>query len=168
MTTTILIPVDEAKRSLAILEDIKNLFPCEDVELIFLQVIRRELETIELPPSHAALEWTPAMYQYFERRQQHRYLEQLHQQEELEDKLKQSLLTELAERLPDDYKIQVLIHFGNPIDQLEQYISTHDVDLVAMVTHAREGLERLLFGSISGQLVHDLSVPVLLRHPADS
>jgi nucleotide-binding universal stress UspA family protein len=40
----------------------------------------------------------------------------------------------------------------------------HDVDLIAMATHGRIGLDRLVHGSVAERVVHGSPVPVLLLH----
>jgi len=43
-----------------------------------------------------------------------------------------------------------------------KYAGTHAVDLIAMATHARHGLERLFLGSTATALLHDSMLPMLL------
>ncbi len=43
-----------------------------------------------------------------------------------------------------------------------QVAGQNSVDLIAMATHGREGMNRLLNGSVSQQVVHDAKVPVML------
>lgn len=40
------------------------------------------------------------------------------------------------------------------------------VDLIALATHGREGLTRLLLGSTADRVLHHTPVPLLLQHPA--
>ena len=39
------------------------------------------------------------------------------------------------------------------------------MDMVAMVTHGRKGLERLIAGSIAEHVLHHSTTPLLLLHP---
>jgi len=39
-----------------------------------------------------------------------------------------------------------------------------DADVIAMVTHGREGVSRLLMGSVVDKVVRNASAPVLLGH----
>ena len=45
---------------------------------------------------------------------------------------------------------------------LIEYAGTHAVDLVAMATHARHGLERMMLGSTATALLHETRLPMLL------
>jgi nucleotide-binding universal stress UspA family protein len=38
-------------------------------------------------------------------------------------------------------------------------------DLVAMATHGRSGLQRLMLGSVADKVIHRASIPVLLVRP---
>lgn len=41
------------------------------------------------------------------------------------------------------------------------------VDLIALATHGREGLARLLLGSVAGRVLQHTPVPLLLQRPAE-
>jgi nucleotide-binding universal stress UspA family protein len=75
-------------------------------------------------------------------------------------------LSTLTEELQNcGFQVQVVVAFGEPITQIEHYIGTHTVDLVAMSTHGRSGLGRMLFGSVAQELLHQLTLPILLLRP---
>lgn len=41
-----------------------------------------------------------------------------------------------------------------------------DADAIAMTTHSRRGINRLMFGSVTEEVVHELQVPIILVHAA--
>jgi nucleotide-binding universal stress UspA family protein len=45
------------------------------------------------------------------------------------------------------------------------FAHAHQVDLIAMSTHGRSGLGRLVFGSVADQVLREAGVPVLLIKP---
>ena len=49
---------------------------------------------------------------------------------------------------------------------IQQTAVKNNVDLIIMSTHGRSGVQRLLLGSIAGQLVQQLTCPVLLLRPS--
>lgn len=49
---------------------------------------------------------------------------------------------------------------GPPADVIIDYVDEHDVDLVAMGTHGRAGVERYLIGSVTEAVVRNADVPV--------
>jgi len=54
------------------------------------------------------------------------------------------------------------VRFGEPVSEIERYIAEERVTLVAMTTHGRTGLARLLLGSVAQHVVNHAAVPVLL------
>ena len=161
----ILVPLDEAKQSREILTVIQQLFRPEDSHVLLLQVVSPEIEALAMPPAHAAMEWTPAMYSYLQSFQELEHEHLVERQKYLKTNLVASITQEATPLVNKGYQVTPVVRFGEPIEQIENYIPEARVDLVAMVTHAREGIGRLLFGSVAGALVHDLSVPILLLHP---
>jgi nucleotide-binding universal stress UspA family protein len=57
------------------------------------------------------------------------------------------------------------VHFGTPAEVIAQVARDENFDLIAMATHGRSGLKRLLFGSVASQVVEHSSKPVLVVRP---
>jgi nucleotide-binding universal stress UspA family protein len=58
-----------------------------------------------------------------------------------------------------------LLKIGVPVDEINQAIDDHGVDLVVMGTHGRTGLRHLVAGSVTERVVRSSRVPVLtIRH----
>jgi nucleotide-binding universal stress UspA family protein len=51
---------------------------------------------------------------------------------------------------------------GHPADELIQYAEENKMDIIVMGTLGRTGLDRLLLGSVAGNLVHHSKVPVMV------
>jgi nucleotide-binding universal stress UspA family protein len=51
-----------------------------------------------------------------------------------------------------------------PVHAISTYAETHDIDLIAMGTHGRGGVQRILLGSVAEQVMRHTSVPVLTVH----
>lgn len=66
-----------------------------------------------------------------------------------------------AHDVASDIKVTV----GPAADEIVRLASTMDIDLLAMTTHGRSGLRRVLFGSIAEEVVRRSTVPVLLARP---
>jgi nucleotide-binding universal stress UspA family protein len=54
--------------------------------------------------------------------------------------------------------------FGDPGPEIVDFVDEESVDLVAMTTHSRSGLSRLLMGSVAEYVLRNVPVPVLLLH----
>lgn len=50
---------------------------------------------------------------------------------------------------------------ASPAKEIVEYVVKHDIDLVVMGTHGRQGLDRLLSGSVSEEVVRQSACPVL-------
>jgi nucleotide-binding universal stress UspA family protein len=161
----ILIPLDASKASRTIIPYVKEFFKPEEYKLYFLKVFATDVEEIIIPPSHAALEWTPRMYELVAEWQEAEHESHQHKQDALCKALEDALADEAAIVKADGYEVETRVTCGDPAQRIEETIETLEVDLVAMTTHAREGLKRLIKGSVAGQVLHDMAVPVLLFHP---
>lgn len=58
--------------------------------------------------------------------------------------------------------------FGNPAEAIETQIDRRSVDMIAITTHGRTGLERLMVGSVAEHVLHHCHVPVMLFHPPET
>jgi len=72
------------------------------------------------------------------------------------------------ERAGEDAGVDVVtaIEEGTSVDTLLAYTDDHDVDLVTMGTHGRDGLQRVILGSTTERAIRQSSVPVLSVRPA--
>jgi nucleotide-binding universal stress UspA family protein len=65
------------------------------------------------------------------------------------------------------FRVATAVRYGEPTSEIERFIREEQVDLVAMTTHGRTGLARILLGSVAQHLVNYTHVPVLLHRPAE-
>lgn len=63
------------------------------------------------------------------------------------------------------FDINYEIRFGTPGEQIVNYVNTHEVDLIAMTTHWRTGINRLLFGNTVQYITPRVRVPLLMLRP---
>ncbi|MFD1588802.1 universal stress protein [Halorientalis brevis] len=61
----------------------------------------------------------------------------------------------------DADRLQTDVVTGEPAESILEYTASHDVDLVAMGTHGRTGLDRYVTGSVTEHVVRHADVPVL-------
>ncbi len=55
-----------------------------------------------------------------------------------------------------------LVRQGTPARQILQAAKDVEADAIAMVTHSRQGINRLMFGSVAEEVLHESKLPVLL------
>ncbi len=66
----------------------------------------------------------------------------------------------------DDLRVTAAIRIGDPAAQILDHAAAHEVDLIAMATHGRGGLSRLLVGSVAETVLRRATLPVLLVRAA--
>ena len=76
-------------------------------------------------------------------------------------------LHRLAAECRSNSHVEVLasVEEGPIADALRGYALRHAVDLIVMATHARRGMARAFFGDITGQLIRETGIPVLVVRP---
>jgi nucleotide-binding universal stress UspA family protein len=66
----------------------------------------------------------------------------------------------------DGIRVHTLVKQGPPARQIITSAHEVDADAIAMSTHSRRGLNRLMFGSVAEQVLHETSLPVILVRSA--
>ena len=59
-----------------------------------------------------------------------------------------------------------VLHDGRPADGIVRHAADVEANLIAMSTHGRTGLGRVLLGSVATEVVHKAHCPVLFHRPA--
>jgi nucleotide-binding universal stress UspA family protein len=62
-------------------------------------------------------------------------------------------------------KTECVVLVGNPGEEIVNYAHKHKVDLIAIATHGRSGLKRILFGSVTEYVIKNSKLPILLVKP---
>ena len=77
-------------------------------------------------------------------------------------------LIEAAAGSAEEVSMTTAVEMGTPHSAILQYADDHDVDLVAMGTHGRTGVERYLLGSVTEKVVRLADAPVVTVRADDS
>lgn len=77
---------------------------------------------------------------------------------------KADLTNDKATLEDDGFAVSAEIVFGNPAKQIIDFVARNDIDIIAMTTHGRTGLRRLLMGSVAEKVLRHITIPVLLVH----
>ncbi|MEF8840971.1 MAG: universal stress protein [Haloarculaceae archaeon] len=88
---------------------------------------------------------------------------------------RERLLEEEAERAVDSIaglarthlsgQITTAVESGIPFQAINDYVDTHDIDLIVMGTQGRTGFERVVLGSVAERTVRTANVPVVTVTP---
>lgn len=77
-------------------------------------------------------------------------------------------LDELAKELGPDVPVEVAVESGSRVwEAVHRYARDHDVDFIALATHGRTGLRRVMLGSVGEEVLRHSRVPVILYPAAD-
>jgi nucleotide-binding universal stress UspA family protein len=161
----VLIPVDGSEASLRILPHVRKFLRPEETELILFRVGAETEGWSEGPDRPVALDFDGSIYPSGGGpRPVHRIYatqEEESRRTALEDELQEALKL-LRE---DGYEVSVEVCFGTPAEEIRSFAGSHEVDLIAMTTHGRTGLKRLLAGSVAEEIVREVGLPILLLRP---
>ncbi len=74
----------------------------------------------------------------------------------------------IGEKLANEgVKVKTSVRYGEPAAEILSHIVDNGLELVAMCTHGRSGLSRLVMGSVAEQVVRKAGIPVLLLRASD-
>ena len=79
------------------------------------------------------------------------------------DQLRELVTNDEAEAL----HVECAMRVGLPAEEIVRFALDHSADLVVMGTHGREGIDRLLLGSVAETVVRKAPCPVLTVHHPD-
>ncbi|QCC57631.1 universal stress protein [Natrinema thermotolerans] len=79
--------------------------------------------------------------------------------ERLEDEA--AAAVERIETMTDTDRVRSAVLKGSPAATILEYVGEHDIDLIAMGTHGRTGVNRYLTGSVTERVVRQSDVPVM-------
>jgi nucleotide-binding universal stress UspA family protein len=84
-------------------------------------------------------------------------------QGESDVKMAMDYLEQVAARLKlEGYRVKIEIQEGSAAEVIVNRAVKLGVDLIAMCTHGRSGLQKLLYGSVTGEVLEHTACPVLV------
>ena len=147
----VLVPIDGSAFSLQILPHIMELLPPAKTELVVLRV----------EPMPALLELggrdDPELTIYADQ-----------QAASLEAEFQTEMIPRVETLEQAGFTVSLSMRFGDAAEEIERYVVEEGVDMVAMTTHGRTGLDRMLFGSVAQYLLQHVQVPLLLYRSTSS
>lgn len=149
MNTQILVPLDGSALAEAVLPQVVTLARSMSGSLTLVRVVP---DMVLARPLDGAFPTTPDMWEGYER----------------EPEIAREYLATVAERLrAEKLGVETAVLEGDPARSIVHYAEGHPhVEMIAMSTHARTGLGRLVLGSVSEHVLHATPVPLMLIHPA--
>lgn len=160
----ILVPLDGSDFSRQILPYLKRLFPSERcaIELLYVAQPPLPAEALAYP---MAVGGDFSFYTYRGLGEASDSRHPIYEDEDLTS-FRQSLEDDLRDEArafqEAGYTITSSVHFGRPAERIISAAKEGAVDAIAMMTHGRQGLDRLISGSVAEEVVRHLALPVVL------
>ena len=139
-----LVPLDGSELSAAILPFITRIAGQLDMEVVLLRVVE------PIPPQVI---------------ESSRYVEI----EDVEARLAEAraYLRPIVDHLADKgVRTRLEVRHGTPVTEIVGCAQAVGADLIAMTTHGRSGLARLLLGSVADKVLRGSTLPLLVQRPA--
>jgi nucleotide-binding universal stress UspA family protein len=164
----ILIPLDGSDFSRQILSVVRKFLPPSDNLLILLRVADPPEGFVGHPARVAAPDSNVEMYESVQD-----LTEAMHpifasqERDSTEAEMRRELQRDVHDLEYLGFSVEVYVRFGHAGEEIVEFVEKHAVDLVAMTTHSRRGINRLIFGSITDYVSKHVSTPLLIIHPDD-
>ncbi|MHC5021862.1 MAG: universal stress protein [Planctomycetota bacterium] len=136
----ILVPLDGSERGARILDSVIPLAKLTGAELVLLHVAPEDPTWAAIPHVYPGVETLPTE----------------------DDAL--ALIQPAVDRVKEaGVPHDVRVAFADPAQAIVELADHADVDMIAMCSHGRRGIERLVFGSVSEKVLRHSPVPVLFQ-----
>jgi nucleotide-binding universal stress UspA family protein len=167
----VLIPLDGSEFSRQIVHVVQDFFDPNDVTLVLFRVSQPPSVPLELPSARDMLVGSYPMSGSYEA-----YSAAMERSYALVEQEMEALRIEMADELRADvdqlremgYTVKVEVQFGDAAQRIIHYVNDEHIGLVAMATHGRSGVSRLVLGSVAERVLRGSAAPVLLLRPQDS
>ncbi len=166
----VLIPLDGSEFSRQIVTVVRNFFDPKDVLLVLFRAAFAPSVPADVVSQDSFVGGMPVTggYDAYNRALETNYASVEQERESFRSELVTELRVE-AERLrAAGYTVTTEVHFGDPSQRIIDFVNESDIDLVAMATHGRTGIGRLVLGSVAERVLRGVSVPVLLMRTVQS
>jgi nucleotide-binding universal stress UspA family protein len=142
MYKKILVPLDGSHRAEAILTHVEELATCFEATVVLLEVIEPVPVIVDAHESVVTLQMDEMKFR--------------------EQEAKAYLNSRVGEFRQKGIKVGTRIVNGPVVDAILSLADSEAVDLIAMASHGRGGLERMVFGSVAEGVLHRANKPMLL------
>jgi nucleotide-binding universal stress UspA family protein len=86
---------------------------------------------------------------------------------EAEQDLRSYLQEKAHQLVTNRVQVKTRVRFGDPATEIARCAEEEEADAIAMSTHGRTGLDRVLHGSVAGSILRSTGLPVILLRPAE-
>jgi nucleotide-binding universal stress UspA family protein len=166
----VLIPIDGSAASRRIVNVVRNYLTPAEHDLVLLRVALPPLMLQLAPVRQRALaaDAGQVVYDAQTSELEPNYVWSAQEQAGYAAQLKAELEAEADPLRQAGYRVTTAVRFGEPAQQIADYVNDEAIGLVAMTTHGRTGLGRLVLGSVAESVLRHVNVPVLMVRTASA
>lgn len=166
----VLIPLDGSTFSRQVLAAVRDYVKPQDADLILVRVaLPVTLPADAVPVPRVPMTGGMALATSFEaynRDLEQAYTWAAHEQDAYRQQLQSTLADDAATLRRAGYQVATEVLFGDPAEQIINYATATEADLIAMTTRGRTGIGRFVLGSVAESVLRGVNVPVLLVRTA--
>ncbi|MCB0130988.1 MAG: universal stress protein [Caldilineaceae bacterium] len=164
----VLIPLDGSEFSRQIVPVVRNFFDPKDVVMVLFRAAFSPAVSSDLLAQDSYIGGMPmaGSFDNYNRSIESGYAALEQEREAYRAELQEALRVEADRLRAAGYTVTSEVQFGDPAQRIIEYANDADVQLVAMATHGRTGLGRLVLGSVAERVLRGVTVPVLLMRTA--
>ena len=141
-------------------------FPPEQTQLVLLRVGDAPEGLVALPPRPSGYDVTVTAYP--SERDANLARHPIYASQEWE-----SAVAEIRNELAGDvhllsqagYEVELEVRFGDRGEEIVKFVENQDVDAIAMTTHWRTGIQKLIFGSVAQYVAAHVTTPIFMVRP---
>lgn len=165
--STILVPLDGSPVSRESLRSICHLFDPQRYQVIVLRVTMPPMGVLAEPVRTLPVNgWGLPEFRSAQQFETSRHpIYPLQSEASLEAELEAELLDQSRSLIDAGFSVQPVVRFGDPAEEIVAYAGNNQIDMIAMATHGRAGISRLLVGSVAERVLRTSPVPVMLVRP---
>ncbi len=165
----VLIPLDGSDFCREILPQIRHLFAPDQFQLHLMHVADNPGGRVATPATVASLTFTdvPQYKSSDDAVRSHHPIFASQERDSLAALWQDELRQDVRSLEKDGYEVIQQVRFGEAGEEIIRYVGTAKIDMIAMTTHGRTGLRRILFGSVAEQVARTSPVPVMMLRPFD-
>jgi len=160
----VLIPLDGSSFSRQIVQVVRTFFDPDDVDILLFRAAYPPSIATDVAPQDVFMGAMPlsGSYDAYTQAVDSEYASATQEREEYRAELAAELQREVERLQQAGYSASAEVQFGEPAQRIIDFVADQGVELVAMTTHGRAGLGRLVLGSVAERVVRSVSAPVLL------
>jgi nucleotide-binding universal stress UspA family protein len=159
----VLVPNDGSEFCRQVYPVLLKFFAPEQTELVLLRVGHHPAGMVGAPPRPASMNMSLTMFNTHQDAEQAAHPIFASQEwESAEAEIRRQMLQDAHLLETAGYTVEVQVRFGDGGEEIVKYVEYNPVDVIAMTTHGRTGIQKLIFGSVAQHVAAHVSTPILM------